>query len=186
MNQFPWGKLLFEITLSALKDGMSRRNSHYRLRGMLVAFQAWIYETFPSLDGVVVIRISMMHPHIKNWITDEQPSAAKLEGPDCFSNPNYKKTVQPKFSPDSRSDKSRIERSVVRVGTSGKSGPLVLLLTDSSVRQASVLDNDEDDFVDPLPIWQETSPLGKSPTQDCPSAAHHSPMKQQAREAQWG
>ncbi|CAA3032520.1 Hypothetical predicted protein [Olea europaea subsp. europaea] len=89
----------------------------------------------------------------------------------------YKKSVQPKFSPDSRRDKSRIERSVDRAGTSGKSGPLVLLLTDSSVRWARVFDNDDDDFVDPPPIWQETSPLGKSPTQECPSAAHHSPKE---------
>ncbi|CAA2935059.1 Hypothetical predicted protein [Olea europaea subsp. europaea] len=145
-----------------------------------------------------------MHPRIKNWIADEKPSAAKLEGLDCFSNPNieicdlepsktemamsymngvlYKKPVQSKFSPDSRRDKSRIERSVDRAGTSGKSGPSVLLLTDSSVRHARVPDNDDDDFVDPPPIWQETSPLGKSSSQDYPSAAHHSPIEQQARE----
>ncbi|CAA3021184.1 Hypothetical predicted protein [Olea europaea subsp. europaea] len=106
---------------------------------------------------------------------DEQLSAAKLEGPDCFSNPNieicdlepsetemampymngvqYKKPIQPKFSPDSRRDKSRIEMSVDRAGMSGKSGPSVLLLTDSSVRQARVPDNDDDDFVDPPLIW---------------------------------
>lgn len=60
------------------------------LRGMLVAFQAWIYENFSSLDGVVVIKISSTHPRIKNWIADEQPSAAKSEGPDYFSNPIVK------------------------------------------------------------------------------------------------
>ncbi|CAA2987007.1 Hypothetical predicted protein [Olea europaea subsp. europaea] len=149
-----------------------------------------------------------MYPRIKNWIADEQPSAIELEGLDCFSNPNieicdlepleiemamsymngvqYKKPVQPKFSPDSHRYKSRIKRSVDRAGTSGKSSPSVLLLTDSSVRQARVPNNDDDNFVDPPPIWQETSPIGKSPTQDCLSAAHHSPMEQQAREAQWG
>jgi hypothetical protein len=93
MNSFPWGKLLFEITLGALKDGLSRRTSHYRLRGMLVAFQAWIYETFPSLNGNIVKRISTMYPRIKNWLADEQPSAAKLEGADCFANPNVKFSV---------------------------------------------------------------------------------------------
>ncbi|CAA2939439.1 Hypothetical predicted protein [Olea europaea subsp. europaea] len=54
---------------------------------MLVAFQVWIYETFPSLEGIVVTRISRVHPRIVNWIANEQPSTAKLEGPDCFSNP---------------------------------------------------------------------------------------------------
>ncbi|CAA2935794.1 Hypothetical predicted protein [Olea europaea subsp. europaea] len=116
MNLFPWGKLLCEITLSALKDGLSRRNLHYRLQ-------------------------------------DEQPSVAKLEGPDYFSNPNYKKPVQLKFSRDSSRDKSKIERSVDRADTSGKSGPSVLLLTDSSIRQARVPHNDDDDFVDPPPRW---------------------------------
>ncbi|CAA2996789.1 Hypothetical predicted protein [Olea europaea subsp. europaea] len=29
----------------------------------------------------------MVHPRIVNWMADEQPSTAKLEGPDCFSNP---------------------------------------------------------------------------------------------------
>jgi hypothetical protein len=88
LNRFPWGKLLFDITLGALRDGLSRRTTHYRLRGMLLAFQVWIYETFPSLDGIVVTRISRMYPRIKNWTTQEQPSATKLEGTDCFTNPN--------------------------------------------------------------------------------------------------
>ncbi|CAA2934568.1 Hypothetical predicted protein [Olea europaea subsp. europaea] len=42
INSFSWGKLLFQITLGALRDGLSRRTPHYRLRGMIVAFQAWI------------------------------------------------------------------------------------------------------------------------------------------------
>ncbi|CAA3009460.1 Hypothetical predicted protein [Olea europaea subsp. europaea] len=87
MNSFSWGKLLFQITLGALRDGLSRRTTHYRLRGMIVAFQAWIYEIFPSLDGIVVTRISRVHLCIINWMADEQLLAAKLEGPDCFSNP---------------------------------------------------------------------------------------------------
>ncbi|CAA2972011.1 sentrin-specific protease 1-like [Olea europaea subsp. europaea] len=53
MKNFPWGKLLFQITLGALRDGLRRRTLHYRI----------------------------------NWMAYEQPSAAKLEGPDCFSNP---------------------------------------------------------------------------------------------------
>ncbi|CAA3023697.1 Hypothetical predicted protein [Olea europaea subsp. europaea] len=65
LNTFPWEKLLFEITLSFLKDGLSRQTTHYRLRDMLVAFQAWIHETFHDLDEVIVTRISRTHPRIK-------------------------------------------------------------------------------------------------------------------------
>ncbi|CAA2976426.1 Hypothetical predicted protein [Olea europaea subsp. europaea] len=36
LNSFPWGKLLFEITLSSLKDALSRKFAHYMLRGMLI------------------------------------------------------------------------------------------------------------------------------------------------------
>ncbi|CAA3006825.1 Hypothetical predicted protein [Olea europaea subsp. europaea] len=115
MNQLPWGKLLFEITLSALKDGLSRKNSHYRLRGMLVAFQAWIYDTFPRLDGVVI------------EICDLEPSKTEMAMP-YMNGVQYKKPGQPKFSPDSHRDKSRIERSVDRVGTSGKSAVFDMLV----------------------------------------------------------
>ncbi|CAA2996400.1 Hypothetical predicted protein [Olea europaea subsp. europaea] len=87
MNSFPWGKLLFQITLSALRGGLSRRFPHYRI---LVAFQASIYETFLSLDGIVVTRISRLHPRNLNWMADEQPLVAKLEGPNYFSNPKLK------------------------------------------------------------------------------------------------
>lgn len=59
MDRFSWGKLLIETTLS-------RNISHYGLRGMSIAFQALIYEIIPSLDGIMVARVSMTHPDIKN------------------------------------------------------------------------------------------------------------------------
>lgn len=55
---------------------------------MSVAIQALIYEIIPSLNGIVVARVSMMHPNIKNCMVDEQPSTSKLERADCFSNPD--------------------------------------------------------------------------------------------------
>ncbi|CAA3002687.1 Hypothetical predicted protein [Olea europaea subsp. europaea] len=151
MNRFPWGKLLFDITLDSLKDGLSRRTPHYRLRCMLVAFQVWIYETFLSLDGIVVTRTSKTHPRIMNWMVDEQPSAAKLEGADCFANVDivicdlepsktemamsymnnvqYQKPIQPDLLSESRR-KKRTKKSAGNASASGKS---VILLTDSKV-----------------------------------------------------
>ncbi|XP_022892075.1 uncharacterized protein LOC111406957 [Olea europaea var. sylvestris] len=61
-----------------------------------------------------------------------------------MSGVKHKKPIQLKFSRDNRRDKSKIERSVDRAGTSGKSGPSVLLLTDSSVRRARVPHNNDD------------------------------------------
>ncbi|CAA2960833.1 Hypothetical predicted protein, partial [Olea europaea subsp. europaea] len=110
---------------------------------MLVAFQTWIYETFPSLEGIVVTRISRVYPRIVNWMADEQPSTIKLEGPHYFSNPKivicdleplesemampymngvqYNKSIQSTCSTESRRRiKHRTERTVEEVGTSGK------------------------------------------------------------------
>ncbi|CAA2969461.1 Hypothetical predicted protein [Olea europaea subsp. europaea] len=190
MNSFPWGKLLFQITLGALRDGLSRRTPHYRLRGMLVPFQAWMYETFPSFESIVVTRISRVHPHIVNWMADEQLSTAKLEGPDCFSNPKivicdleplesemampymngfqYNKPIQP-----------TTERTVEDVGTSRKLVPSVLSLMDSNIGQAHSSD-DNDDFVAPPPRRQEPSARGKSPVVEGPTATHHSQEEPQS------
>ncbi|CAA2996791.1 Hypothetical predicted protein [Olea europaea subsp. europaea] len=110
---------------------------------MLVAFQAWIYETFPSLEGIVVTRISMVHPRIVNWMADEQPSIAKLEGPDCFSNPKPTSSTK-----SQRRTKRRTKMTVEDVGTSGKLVPSVLSLMDSNIGQAHSSD-DDDDFVSP-------------------------------------
>ncbi|CAA3026196.1 Hypothetical predicted protein [Olea europaea subsp. europaea] len=142
MNRFPWGKLLFYITLGSLKDRLSRKAPHYRLRSMLVAFQVWIYETFPTLDGIIVTRTSKTHPRMMNWMIDEQPSAAKLEGADCFANVDiviydtepseietampymnnvqYQKLIQPDLLSESRK-KKRTTKSADNASASGKS-----------------------------------------------------------------
>ncbi|XP_022891911.1 uncharacterized protein LOC111406765 [Olea europaea var. sylvestris] len=131
LNSFPWGKLLFEITLSSLKDALSRQTAHYRLRGMLVAFQAWIYKTFPDLDEVIVTRVSRTHPRINNWNANEQPSTSKLEELGCFNKPNIEIC-------DLKPTEAEMAMPYMDV-------PLV---TDTGVRKAHIT-NDDDDFVDP-------------------------------------
>ncbi|CAA2997946.1 Hypothetical predicted protein [Olea europaea subsp. europaea] len=173
---------------------------------MLVAFQAWIYETFPSLEGIVVTRISRVQPCIVNWMADEKSSTAKLEGPDCFSNPKivicgleplesemampymngvqYNKSIQPTSSIESRRrTKHRTERTVEDVGTSWKLVPSVLLLMDSNIGQAHS-SNDDNDFVDPPPRRQQPSARGKFPIVEGPTATHHSQEEPQSHGAQ--
>ncbi|CAA2972687.1 Hypothetical predicted protein [Olea europaea subsp. europaea] len=98
-----------------------------------------------------------MHPRIKNWMVDEQPSVAKLERADYFINADYKKPIQPEFSSDSRR-KNRTKKSTACASASGQS---LILFADNSIGYPNV-SNDDDDFVDPLPRCQETSPWGKS------------------------
>ncbi|CAA2989103.1 sentrin-specific protease 1-like [Olea europaea subsp. europaea] len=143
---------------------------------------------------------------IVNRMADEKPSTAKLEGPDCFSNPKivicdleplesemamsymngvqYNKPIQPMSSIESqRRTKRRTERSVEDVGTSGKSVPSVLPLMNSNIGQAHSSD-DDDDFVVPPPRRQEPSACGKSPVVEDPTAAHHSQEEPQSHGAQ--
>ncbi|XP_022851416.1 uncharacterized protein LOC111373162 [Olea europaea var. sylvestris] len=197
LNSFSWGKLLFDVTLSSLKDGLSRRTTHYRLRGMLVAFQAWIYETFPGLDEVIVTKISTTHPRIKNWFANEQPSASKLEEPDCFKKPNmqicdlvpseaemampymdgvqYNKINQLEFSCGSYRRKNRKRKSANPASMSGESVPLVM---DIGVGPAHVAD-DDDDFVDPPRRCEVTSHQETPNATEGPLAPQHSPNEPQ-------
>ncbi|KAL2505839.1 Uncharacterized protein Adt_21460 [Abeliophyllum distichum] len=76
-NSYAWGKELFKITLSSLKVGL--RNKYliiegdgkpylaYRICGFVLAFQVWIYETIPILDGKFCSRISSRSPRMLNW-----------------------------------------------------------------------------------------------------------------------
>ncbi|CAA2983395.1 Hypothetical predicted protein [Olea europaea subsp. europaea] len=111
-------------------------------------------------------------------MADEQPSTAKLEGPDCFSNPKSTSSIESR-----RRTKRRMERYVEDVGTSGKSVPSVLPLMDNNIGQAHS-SNDDDDFVAPPPRRQEPSARGKSPVVEGPTAAHHSQEEPQSHGAQ--
>ncbi|CAA2985555.1 Hypothetical predicted protein [Olea europaea subsp. europaea] len=182
MNSFPWGKLLFQITLGALRDGFSRRTPQYRLQGMLVAFQAWIYETFPNFEGIVVTKISRVHSRII-VICDLEPLESEMAMP-YMNGVQYNKPIQSTSSTESRRrTKCRMERSVENAGTSEKSVPSVLPLMDSNIGQAHSSD-DDDDFVAPPLRRQEPSAHGKSPVVEGPIAAHHSQEEPQSRGAQ--
>ncbi|CAA2954827.1 Hypothetical predicted protein [Olea europaea subsp. europaea] len=133
---------------------------------MLVAFQAWIYETFPGLDEVIVTKISTTHPRIKNWFANEQPSASKLEEPDCFKKPNIMVHYR---------RKNRKRKSANPASMSGESVPLV---TDIGVGHAHVADGD-DAFMDPPRRCEVTSHQETSNAAEGPSAPQHSPNEPQ-------
>ncbi|CAA2989325.1 Hypothetical predicted protein [Olea europaea subsp. europaea] len=103
-----------------------------------------------------------------NWMADEQPSAAQLEGADCFANVDivicdlepsememampymnnvqYQKLIQPNLL----SESCRKKRTKKSAGNASDSGKSVIFLTDSSMGQPNV-SNDNDDFIDPPP-----------------------------------
>ncbi|CAA3018026.1 sentrin-specific protease 1-like [Olea europaea subsp. europaea] len=137
-----------------------------------------------------------------NWMADEQPFAAKLEGADCFANVDivicdlepsktemampymnnvqYQKSIQPDLLSENRR-KNRTKKSAGNASASGKS---VTLLTDSSMGQPNV-SNDNDDFVDHAPRRQDTPPGEKSPIDEAPSATHNSLDEPHTHMPQW-
>ncbi|CAA2986931.1 Hypothetical predicted protein [Olea europaea subsp. europaea] len=171
MNVFPLGKSLFDTVVNSLRERLSKRSTHYRLRGLLVAFQVWIYKTIPSLDGYIARRISRLYPRIMNWAADDHPSAAKLEGLECFSNPDvwYEKPVPPDRSQGEKRKGGSIDRSVHHAGTStkpsnsGMKQSTMLLITDGRLGHSD-LPIDDDDFVDPPLSWKGTSIHDDSPS----------------------
>ncbi|KAL2532712.1 DUF1985 domain-containing protein [Abeliophyllum distichum] len=100
MNTFAWGKDLFKFTLASLRSGL--RNKYlivegdgkpyiaYKLNGFLIAFQIWIYETLPVLDGKICTKISHRCPRILNWTSNVQGNfLSRLNlGKDIFGRPN--------------------------------------------------------------------------------------------------
>lgn len=78
---------------------------------------------------------------------------------------HYNKPTQPTLSRGSRNKKRNIKKSANRPSMSGKS---VIMLTDSTIGQDRV--TDDDDFVDPPPRHQESPPHGKSHIDEGPSA----------------
>ncbi|CAA2971377.1 Hypothetical predicted protein [Olea europaea subsp. europaea] len=121
-----------------------------------------LVEALPDND-VVMFGVFMGQATIPNYLgalrdrLNKQPSAAKLEGPNCFSNPKYNKPIQLTSSSESRRrTKPRTEGYVEDAGTSGMSIPSVLPLMDSNNGQAHSSD-DDNDFVAPPPRQQEPS-----------------------------
>ncbi|KAL2498171.1 Ulp1 protease family [Abeliophyllum distichum] len=79
LDKFPWGQELFTMTFSHVKVALSKGPTleeklkglaMYRLYGFPMAFQIWIYESIPSLVGVVCKRVCQSQSRILNWNTD--------------------------------------------------------------------------------------------------------------------
>lgn len=192
IDSFPWGKILFETTPNDMREGLSKRTSHYRPRGLLLPFQVWIYETIPCLAGNIVTRMPVSQPRILNRKADEKPSMAKLE--ECFANPDiqicdldpldnemhmpymtgvqYIKPVQPSVSRDGGRKKRRMERSMAGTcggsgGPRGKLSTTVLTITDGR-SDAPIVNEGDDDFADTPPMWQETHAYVHFPVAESP------------------
>ncbi|KAL2461006.1 Uncharacterized protein Adt_44426 [Abeliophyllum distichum] len=100
MNTYAWGQELFGSTISSLRPGLKNKSLTiesdgkpyiaYRLSGFLIAFQIWIYETIPVLEGKICTIVGDYCPRILNWTSRVQENvSAKLNiAKDIFGHPN--------------------------------------------------------------------------------------------------
>ncbi|KAL2512710.1 Uncharacterized protein Adt_18310 [Abeliophyllum distichum] len=98
-NTYAWGKVLFRTTISSLKSALKNKSlivegdgkpyMPYRISGFLIAFQVWIYETVPILEGKICSKVLNLRLRILNWTSFVQPTCSKLNlGKDIFSRPD--------------------------------------------------------------------------------------------------
>lgn len=88
MNNFPWGKEIFSVTLSSLKNAFNKRMKNiftgkkfleYRLSGFLLAFQVWIYETIPAISQKrFCIKHKPQFPRMLSWSCKEHVTSVTL------------------------------------------------------------------------------------------------------------
>lgn len=90
----------------------------------------------------------------------------------------YSHPVQPRTKHNPMRKKRRMEQSTCGAGTSGVAGSSgvvsstsVLRITDGSSGHVDI-EEDDDDFEDPPPRWQDTSDIAKSPVTSPPSSHH--------------
>ncbi|KAL2524621.1 Uncharacterized protein Adt_09675 [Abeliophyllum distichum] len=137
IERYAWGKDLFNNTFNYLKIALSKRTYDettkkdiftYRLYGYPIAFQIWIYESLPSIDGKICQRLFDTWPRFLNWTnTTIRVTAAQLEKID-FDQPDIEvRGIQP----------NEEER-----------GTVYLVGLFESFSPAPIIDDDSD-FVDP-------------------------------------
>ncbi|XP_022865102.1 uncharacterized protein LOC111384983 [Olea europaea var. sylvestris] len=172
LETFPWGRYLFETTLSSLRKGLSKQTSHYRLTSFLVAFQVWLYECIPALEGNVAIRICKKYPRIINWTVHKYPSAAMLEDKVFGSENVVINDIDPSEVELTMPYMTYVQYSKPRQPTRNVRISKNQLGTSEATPLLSKVHVEDSDFVDP-PLYKQTGAAGSS-SRDQQSAAYHS------------
>ncbi|KAL2465497.1 Uncharacterized protein Adt_41348 [Abeliophyllum distichum] len=89
VRRYAWGKDLFDNTFNYLKIALSKRTYNettkkdiftYRLYSYPLAFQIWIYESLPSLDGKIYQMLFYTWLRLLNWTnTATRVTVAQLD-----------------------------------------------------------------------------------------------------------
>ncbi|XP_060210635.1 uncharacterized protein LOC132637585 [Lycium barbarum] len=76
---YPWGKKTFNELIKSMTHKMTSEKKFYRLHGMPLAMQVWLYECCSFVDATLAVNTGNNIPRMLNWTTIEsQPSFMEL------------------------------------------------------------------------------------------------------------
>ncbi|KAL3377590.1 hypothetical protein AABB24_003806 [Solanum stoloniferum] len=89
-SQFPWGKKSFYLLMKSLSKKMDREKQFYRIGGMPIVIQVWLYECSSSIDFQVAQKVDDHIPRLLNWQTAKEIPRYKKLMKTIFSDVNNK------------------------------------------------------------------------------------------------
>ncbi|WMV54963.1 hypothetical protein MTR67_048348 [Solanum verrucosum] len=71
-SDYPWGIKAFAALLKTVSKKMDAHKKYYRIAGMPLAMQVWLYECCSSVDKKIASKVSNRIPRLLNWRTKEK------------------------------------------------------------------------------------------------------------------
>ncbi|XP_060180719.1 uncharacterized protein LOC132610441 [Lycium barbarum] len=68
---YPWGKKTFNELIKSMTHKMTSEKKFYRLHGMPLAMQVWLYECCSFVDATLAVKTGNNIPRMLNWTTIE-------------------------------------------------------------------------------------------------------------------
>ena len=68
-HEYPWGKDVFYKLLKSVTKKMDENKEYYRIDGMPLVMEIWIYERCSAVDSNIAVKKSNRIPRIVNWMT---------------------------------------------------------------------------------------------------------------------
>ncbi|WMV31146.1 hypothetical protein MTR67_024531 [Solanum verrucosum] len=68
-NSYPWGLDVYKKLSDSVRHELKSTHKYYRLGGLPLALQIWIFECCSKVDEDIAIRVANSNPRILNWKT---------------------------------------------------------------------------------------------------------------------
>ncbi|KAL3362739.1 hypothetical protein AABB24_012178 [Solanum stoloniferum] len=97
-NEYPWGKNVFSKLVKSITKKMDAKKKYYRIDGMPLAMQVWIYECCSAVDLNIAKKKTNRIPRLVNWRTRNSRIHYEFLMEEMFGdngNPLKYKNIQP-------------------------------------------------------------------------------------------